>query len=313
MLSSEVAGLLRCPHCGSRLRLDAEGAWCAGASCGRRYPLVEGVPVLIDEERSLFRIADFLERRPTFFPEHGRLVRLGLERLPQLGATRASGPNYRRLGALLLEEKPAPRVLVIGGSILGSGMEELANTPGVELVETDVALGPRTALVCDAHDLPFAPGCFDGVVAQAVLEHVADPYRCVDEIRRVLAPGGLVYAETPFMQQAHGGDHDFTRFTRLGHRRLFRGFEEVASGAAGGPGSALAWSYFYFLRSFVRRPWALGAVQTWARLTAFWLKYLDPLLLRNQKALDAAWGFYFLGRRSERVLSDRELLAAYPR
>ena len=61
---------------------------------------------------------------------------------------------------------------------------------------------------------------------------------------------GVVYAETPFMQQVHMGPYDFTRFTHSGHRRLFRRFEEVESGAVCGPGMALAWAYQYFLLSF---------------------------------------------------------------
>ena len=80
-------------------------------------------------------------------------------------------------------------------------------------------------LICDANDIPFENGSFDGVVLQAALEHVADPYRCVEETHRVLKEKGLVYAETAFMQQVHGGRYDFTRFTRLGHRRLFRRFD----------------------------------------------------------------------------------------
>ena len=44
--------------------------------------------------------------------------------------------------------------------------------------------------------------------------------------------------------------YDFTRFTHLGHRRLFRRFEEIESGAVCGPGMTLAWSYTYFLTSF---------------------------------------------------------------
>ena len=50
---------------------------------------------------------------------------------------------------------------------------------------------------------------------------------------------GLVYADTPFMQQVHMGRYDFTRFTYLGHRRLFRKFEEIDSGAVSGPAMAL--------------------------------------------------------------------------
>ncbi len=43
-------------------------------------------------------------------------------------------------------------------------------------------------LICDAHDIPFADRSFDGVIVQAVLEHVVDPFRCCEEIHRVLIP-----------------------------------------------------------------------------------------------------------------------------
>ena len=53
----------------------------------------------------------------------------------------------------------------------------------------------------------------------------------------MLKDDGLVYAETPFLQQVHGGPYDFTRFTHLGHRRLFRKFIELESGATAGAGA----------------------------------------------------------------------------
>ena len=37
---------------------------------------------------------------------------------------------------------------------------------------------------------------------------------------------GIVYAETPFMQQVHEGAYDFTRYTVLGHRYLFKKFKQ---------------------------------------------------------------------------------------
>ena len=124
-------------------------------------------------------------------------------------------------------------------------------------------------LICDAHDIPFADGSFDAVIAQAVLEHVVDPHRCVAEIHRVLNAQGVVYAETPFMQQVHAGRYDFARFTHLGHRRLFRMFQEIDSGAVCGPGMALAWSYQYFLMSFTTSKTLRKLAGVFARLTSF--------------------------------------------
>jgi hypothetical protein len=48
-----------------------------------------------------------------------------------------------------------------------------------------------------------------------------------------------------------------------------------------------------------------------ARLTGFWLKYLDRLLIDRPGAQDGQSGTYFLGRRSEATLSDRDLIKLY--
>jgi hypothetical protein len=138
-----------------------------------------------------------------------------------------------------------------------------------------------------------------------------DPYQCVAEIHRVLCANGLIYAETPFMQPVHGGAYDFTRFTLSGHRRLFRRFHEISSGMACGPGMALAQVASAFLQSFFSSRTLRLAIQCMARLTLFWLKYFDYWLATRDGALAAASGVYFLGKRSEEVLNDREIIRAY--
>jgi hypothetical protein len=65
--------------------------------------------------------------------------------------------------------------------------------------------------------------------------------------------GGVVYAKTPFMQQVHECAFDFTRFTEVGHRRLFRRFDDIDRGVAVDPASALLWAAGYFARSVPRR------------------------------------------------------------
>ena len=202
-------------------------------------------------------------------------------------------------------------MLVIGGSRVGQGMAEFASDARLDLIESDVSFGPRTSLICDAHQLPLEDGSVDAVVIQGVLQALVDPQACVAEIHRVLAPGGYVYAETPFMQQVCVARFDFTRFTHLGHRRLFRDFDEVRSGPVCGPGMALAWSYQYFLLSFFERQRTRTAVKGFSRATAFWLKYFDRHLIDRPGAIDAASGVYFLGRRSETPLPDDELIAQY--
>jgi SAM-dependent methyltransferase len=214
---------------------------------------------------------------------------------------------------MLTERAPERRrVLVIGCGDGTAAYGELADVEGARWLETDVSLAGRAAIVCDASDLPFADGSFDLVICIAVLEHVLEPQRCVDEIHRVLAEDGLVYVTTPFMQQVHMGEYDFTRFTRSGHRWLLRAFHEVDSGLATGPASVVVWSIEYFLMSWVRSVGARRVAKGVTRLLLGWMTLLDPLLARRVAANDAAGGFYFIGRRAEGpTLGPREMIGYY--
>lgn len=311
-ISMAVRDRLRCPICKGQLADDESALRCARTECGGRFPLVDGVPILLNEQLSIFRIEDLTSG-------HGPVAELrkkGRHRflrklMPSISRNVKARANLRKFTELLLDQSDAPRVLVIGGGTVGAGMWSVLSCPSIELVETDVTLGGRTMLVLDAHSLPFADESFDGVIIQAVLEYLVDPGRCVTEIHRALKEGGLVYAETPFMQQVHGGRLDFTRFTHLGHRRLFRRFSEVDSGAACGPGMALAWAWEHFLLSFTESPGLRKSLVVLARLTSFHLKYLDHFLIDRKGAYDAASAYYFLGRKSDRVLADRELVKQY--
>jgi SAM-dependent methyltransferase len=154
-------------------------------------------------------------------------------------------------------------------------------------------------------------GGTDAIVAEAVLGYVGDPERVVGEIHRVLKPG-VVYSETNFMQGVHMGPYDLTRHTHLGHRRLFRWFDELGSGVQCGPGMGLAWSFVWFAmalagRSKVRRALARGL----APFFVFWLKYLDRFLAETPGGYDAASGTFFLGRRRATPVSDREVMLGY--
>lgn len=47
------------------------------------------------------------------------------------------------------------------------------------------------------YDLPFAAGCFEVVFAHAIFQHLADPDRAIREMRRVLAPSGVIAVRSP--------------------------------------------------------------------------------------------------------------------
>lgn len=312
-LTESLQGALRCPVSGSEIQIDVHEARCKDASCSAVFPVLDGIPVLIDESRSLFRLSDYTSPHgPQDRPDGPRRLRRWIAaRLPVLAWNVHAEENLHRFADLLEEETPRPRVLIVGGGIPGYGTKSVLDKRNLELCETDVAFRSRTSIICDAHALPFADGSFDGVIAQAVIEYLIHPRRAVDEMHRVLRPGGLVYAETPFMQQVHGGPFDFTRFSHVGHRELFRRFDEISSGVACGPGMALASAYRHFLMCLATTRSGRSLANAFARLTSFWIPRIDRWLVDRPAALDAAAGSYFLGRRSERELSDREIIAVY--
>lgn len=309
---------LICPKCKSTLdSVDLSSKKAVCIKCEVIFPIVDYIPILIDESQSIFSFTDFIGRRNLYFDisGSGRIRSIISKILPNLGGNNLGKRNFSMLEELLLadcSDRP-PRILVIGGSIIGDGMNEFLKSSKLEIIEADVSFGPQTKIVFDAHSIPYADSSFDCVIVQAVLEHVIDSYKCVNEICRVLKTKGIVYAETPFMQQVHGGPYDFVRFTRSGHRWLFQRFEELKSGSTAGSGTALAWSYEYFLLSLFGYTKLLSlCVKVFARITGFWIKYFDNITQFNLRDADGSSGFYFMGRKSdERTMTCKDLIDYY--
>jgi SAM-dependent methyltransferase len=288
--------------------VNADNRWaCSNGACAYArlgFPAAQdGVPALVDFENSVLsrrEVSPPIADRSNWNILRERVLRALLcSREP----TSANADSFLRAvhGA-----DDHPKVLIIGGATRGLGTDAIYADPNISLIGLDIYCTTITDLVADGHNLPFADGSIDGVWIQAVLEHVLEPHRVVDEIYRVLSGRGVVYAETPFMQQVHMGGNDFTRFTHSGHRWLFRRFEEISSGVREGPGTAMLWSIKYFFAS-ISGTYKVG---TLVALAFFWLRFFDRIS-RRQIALDGASGIYFLGRRSERTLSPGEILALY--
>lgn len=300
----------RCPRCASAIQHLESQPRCSSSGCVYHtagFPLVNEQPVLIDFESSIFD-------RPNYRSDNDSVLDRDVDRRSwgslahrlAFGKNPVAASNCTRFIELLKQLSGRPTVLVIGGATIGSGADDLYSDPLLDVVGTDVFSSRNTVIVADAHKLPFEDGSFDGVWIQAVLEHVLEPAMVAAEIHRVLRRSGLVYAETPFMQQVHEKAYDFSRFTQSGHRWLFRHFTEIDAGPVSGPGVALLWSIRYFWRAF-------GAGDKLSRLLAlpfFWLRFLDRFA-HGRAATDAASGVFFLGRRAEQQAIDANAMPRY--
>ncbi len=50
MIDKELLEILACPACKSPLKEEQESLLCTSASCSLRYPVRDGIPVLLVEE-----------------------------------------------------------------------------------------------------------------------------------------------------------------------------------------------------------------------------------------------------------------------
>jgi SAM-dependent methyltransferase len=182
-------------------------------------------------------------------------------------------------------EPPAPFVMnpreAIGAPLgrwnlcIGGGGRAM---PGY--INLDLFLLPGVDVAADAAALPFPADTFQRVECDAVLEHVRDPRVVMDEIRRVLAPGGYAHIVTPFCHPYHEYPRDFQRFSPDGLREVARGLEVIAEGWRTGPtATLLVFALEYGKRLLPWRAWRIGA-----HLVLGWLlsplRYMDLLLFR---------------------------------
>ena len=149
--------------------------------------------------------------------------------------------NRRRTVRTLLNRYAAQAPMLDAGC--GTGLN-LASMPpgsvGIDLNPRNLALieerlPQQTTVLGDIEAMPFADESFATVVCTEVLEHVPYPEVALSEIRRVLAPGGLLIGSVPcrsmiwklrFLSSTCPGDEPFhNEYRRDEVREMLSGFD----------------------------------------------------------------------------------------
>lgn len=297
-----VMDMLRCPKSGAQLKRNG-ASMIAENEAKTSYAIAEGYPVLVDYDDSIFSETQGVSSAV------GRPSYRGWKRVLKKLASpdkRSTANNVAEFITLVRALSDQPRVLIVAGGSIGQGMQSLYDDHRIQLVGFDVYGSEQVQFIADAHKIPLPDDYFDGVILQAVLEHVLEPQQVVSEVSRVLKKEGIVYAETPFLQHVHEGPYDFMRFTESGHRYLFKDYRLLKSGASAGAGTQALWSIDFLFRGLFRSRTA-GQL---AKLLFFWLRYLDRYIPESY-SVDAASGVFFLGEKSERPISKRSIVDHY--
>jgi SAM-dependent methyltransferase len=132
-----------------------------------------------------------------------------------------------------------------GGRVLDAGAGEARHArffAGSRYIAVDTAAGDpawdysRLDAVADLAALPFRPESFDACLNVVTLEHLREPLRALEEMRRALKPGGRLLLAAPQEWEVHQAPHDYFRYTGYGLRYLLEqaGFVQIEIRPVGG-------------------------------------------------------------------------------
>ena len=307
LYKQNVDDLYICPKCQSEIISLNNLLFCSNQNCYYNkinFNYIYNKPVLINFDNSivssenLFKIVgtSSIKRKNGYLAKLRNLIQ---------GTNEITRTNVEFI-IDLLNKIDSPKILIIGGGEIGSGIENLYIKYSKNITSFDIYNSENVDFIADAHSIPLKSKLFDLVVIQAVLEHVIEPHKVVNEIERVLKFGGIIYSETPFIQQVHEGPYDFTRYTESGHRYLFKNFELLKSGFVSGCGSALIWSLSAFFTGLFRSKIAGKII----RILFFWVRYFDNIISFSNN-IDGACGVFFLGKNNNNIMSNIEMIHFY--
>lgn len=134
-------------------------------------------------------------------------------------------PNfYAKYADFLKPARPGARVLDAGcgvGQVVARLAEAGFEAHGVDVSEPNIQKASRHLSHCQLYDgrhLPFSDGYFASAGALNVLEHVEEPEAFIQELARVVEPGGRIVLSSPNFMRVLGFRDYHPRMRGLGNK-----------------------------------------------------------------------------------------------
>ena len=276
------------------------------------YIIIDGIPVIINEEAGLFTLNDILINTPTTQSARHNDVKnwknyFRKRVLPSLTNDKYFTERYKWLGKVV-----TGKVLVIGAGDKSEYYRKIF--PTCTVITSDVHRQFAPDIIFDAHAIPFKNDTFNLVIAGQVLEHTMKPWVVASEIERVLKPMGMAHIETPVNFPFHAHPYDFYRFTFTGLRSLFSHCNVQKSFVTEGNGSTVAVMNSELLINFFSNRYLRQIALVTSRILFSWFKYFGNDAkdsVKNIRRLAIPKGIGFTFQFDGRKRSSKELLMEY--
>jgi len=167
------------------------------------------------------------------------------------------------------------QVLIVGSAGSGKIPRYQVDFPAGS-IGLDIDEPAKPDVLGDALYLPFRDEIMPFVYCEALLEHVPEPQRVVDEVYRVLKKDGQAFFYVPFLYPYHESPDDYFRFTKSGMTYLCRNFSHMKIQAADGGYASVSMRFLggftspmgTILSKLIRYPswWCIAGVYTVLRM-----------------------------------------------
>lgn len=132
---------------------------------------------------------------------------------------------------------PSPEPVYEFGSFQVPGQEHISNLrgyyPGKKYFGADMREGPGVDVVLNLHQIDLPDATAGTVLMLETIEHVEYPRKALDEVHRILKPGGVLLMSSAMCFPIHDYPHDYWRFTPEAFRSLLKPFSHSIVAAAG--------------------------------------------------------------------------------
>ena len=141
---------------------------------------------------------------------------------------------------ILLKQQVKKQSHYIKGKVLDVGAGDFSRYESLfnckEYIKMDTEKNNNIDLIGRAENMPFEDGRFDSIVCTQVFEHLDQPFKVAEEIRRVLKKGGICLLTVPQVNELHAEPVDYFRYTKYGIKKVFSrvGFELIDYHRMGG-------------------------------------------------------------------------------